>query len=164
MDLPSLHLSRTAIAVVALILAPAAPQLAAAPAANQSPADYCRMVGTDDELRKPPASLADALHRLFNVSGPEALQSSYYRCMGAAVMLCNVGANIPCGKANTSTDLPGARDWCRGNPNSDFIPMAATGHDTIYEWRCAGGKPVIARKFHNVDDRGFVADAWMPLP
>jgi hypothetical protein len=79
-------------------------------------------------------------------------------------MLCNVGANIPCGKANTSTDLPGAKDWCRKNPDSDFIPMAATGHDTIYEWRCERGKAVIARKFHAVDDRGFVADAWMRLP
>jgi hypothetical protein len=155
---------RLGAAVAVVALTPAVPPLAAAPAANQSPVDYCRGVGNDDELRKPPASLAGALHSLFNVSGPEALQTSYYRCMGGAVMLCNIGANIPCGKANTSTNLPGAREWCRGNPNSDFIPMAATGHDTIYEWRCASGKAVISRKFHNVDERGFVADAWMRLP
>jgi hypothetical protein len=163
MTLRHWRISCAMAAAAIFALMPAVPQLAAAPAANQSPVDYCRTVGNDDALRKPPASLAEALHSLFKVSGPEALQSSYYRCMGGAVMLCNVGANIPCGKANTSTNLPGAREWCRKNPNSDFIPMAATGHDTIYEWSCKDGKPV-TRKFHNVDDRGFVADAWMKLP
>jgi hypothetical protein len=155
---------RFGAAVTIAALTPAVPQLLAAPAPNQSPADYCHMAGNDDALRKPPASLADALHRLFDIDGREALKTSYYRCMGGTVMLCNVGANIPCGKANKSKDLPGARDWCRENPNSDFIPMAATGHDTIYEWRCDGRKAVIARQFHEVDERGFVADAWMRLP
>ncbi|MGC2050146.1 MAG: hypothetical protein WA636_01490, partial [Methylovirgula sp.] len=71
------------------------------------------------------------------------------------VLLCTIGANLPCGKANTSTELPGVNDWCRQNPNSDFIPMAVTGHDTIYEWHCAGTVAKPGKKIGAVGARGF---------
>ena len=54
-------------------------------------------------------------------------------------MLCNEGANLPCGKANIRRSLPGATAWCKEKPNSSFIPMVATGHDTIYTWHCVNG-------------------------
>ena len=53
------------------------------------------------------------------------------------------GANLPCGKMNTARDNQGADDYCRANPDVDVVPAFATGHDTIYSYRCAGGRPVI---------------------
>lgn len=38
--------------------------------------------------------------------------------------------------------------------------MAATGHDTIYEWTCPGNKAVISKQIETVDPRGFITDNW----
>ncbi len=64
-------------------------------------------------------------------------------------MACTVGANLNCGKADTRRDLPGATAWCRENPDSDFIPMFATGHETIYDWRCTKGQAVRRQQARN---------------
>ncbi len=132
--------------------------------AAASPRAYCAKAVNDDRVRPAPASLRAAIKRLFNVSGAYALQTTSYRCAGGKVMLCNVGANLPCDKANLSKSLPGAAAWCKDNPNSDFIPMAATGHDTIYNWRCANGSAVAGAPMSKVDARGFFVDDWTPLP
>jgi hypothetical protein len=139
-------------------------RLAAEPAADRAPVEYCRSIGTDDTLRPPPPELAQALRRAFGVAGAYARETSFYRCDRGAVMLCTVGANLVCGKANTSTRLPAANVWCRENPNSDFIPLAVTGHDTIYEWICDGAKAVPKRKSSTVDERGFISENWKKLP
>ena len=78
-------------------------------------------------------------------------------------MACTVGANLNCGKADMRRALPGAAAYCRENPDSTFIPMFATGHDTIYDWRCAGGKAVAGKMLLSVDPQGFVAGNWKPL-
>jgi hypothetical protein len=54
--------------------------------------------------------------------------------------------------------------WCRDNSNAEFIPAVATGHDTIYVWRCHSGTPRVVRQTLHVDPRGFVAEYWQPLP
>jgi len=131
--------------------------------AQESPHAYCARVGNDDRLRTPPASLEGALKRLFNISGKYALESSYYRCADGKVMLCTVGANLPCGKADMSTMLPQADAWCRDNPNSTFIPMAVTGHDTPYNWRCAGRKAKAGAPVAKIDAKGFFVDNWKEL-
>ncbi|MGH6818266.1 MAG: hypothetical protein ACREC1_05780 [Methylovirgula sp.] len=132
-------------------------------ATNTTPQRYCAHVGNDDTLRPAPAALAGAIHRLFHISGKYALETTQYRCAGGKVLLCAIGANLPCGKANTSTELPGANDWCRQNPNSDFIPMFVTGHDTIYEWHCAGDLAKPGKKIGSVDARGFFQEYWKEL-
>jgi len=144
----------------ALVIFSAPGLCAAAPEKNETPRHYCARVGNDDLLRSPPSSLASAIRRLFKASGTYALETTYYRCAGGDLLLCNVGANLPCGKANRSTTLPAATDWCQSNPNSDFIPMAVTGHDTLYVWRCIGviAKPV--GKIGEVDKRGFFTRYW----
>ena len=78
-------------------------------------------------------------------------------------MACTVGANLNCGKADTRRDLPGATAWCRENPDSDFIPMFATGHETIYDWRCTKGQAVAGNKLVTVDPEGFVAENWKEI-
>ena len=110
-----------------------------------APRAYCAKVVNDDRVRPVPSSLGPAIKRLFNIGGAYALQTTSYRCAD--------------GKS-----LPGATAWCKDNPNSDFIPMAATGHDTIYAWRCANGIAVTGASISQVDARGFFVDNWKRLP
>ncbi len=137
---------------------------AARASAAPAPQAYCAKVGDDDELRGAPHSLAPVIKQLFHISGAYAAQTTRYRCAGGKVMLCNEGANLPCGKANLSKHLPGATAWCKDNPTAGFIPMAATGHDTIYDWRCVTGVATPGAPVRKVDARGFFADYWQPLP
>lgn len=132
----------------------------AAPARHESPRAYCARVGNDDALRSPPPSLAPAIRRLFHIRGRYALAATYYRCAGGDVLVCWVGANLPCGKANTSKALPAATQWCETHANSDFIPMVVTGHDTLYSWRCIGGIAEPGRPTGELDARGFFAEYW----
>jgi hypothetical protein len=94
-----------------------------------------------------------------------AVDTTVFRCTQGHVMVCTIGANLPCGKANTSREPnPGMVQWCHDQPDADFIPAATTGHDTIYAWRCHNGAPRIAGQVLHVDPRGFVAEYWKPLP
>lgn len=135
-----------------------------APAARAaSPQEFCQAAGTDDALRPIPDSLVPAAVRLFGLSAmpTEAVRNgTYFRCFEGHVFVCNVGANLPCGKADTRSELAGANDWCMKNPDSDFIPMYVTGHDTIYGWRCKGTSAVTTGQVFHVDPRGFVAEMW----
>ncbi|WP_292528021.1 hypothetical protein [Methylocystis sp.] len=133
----------------------------------QDVAARCAKVGDDDKTKPIPAALVPQARQLFGFSRetPNAVirKGTSYRCMGGKTWLCNVGANLVCGKADASQSLPGAAAFCKDNPGSDMIPMAATGHDTIYEWKCVGPNAQIARKIVNVDSRGFIAENWKPL-
>ena len=94
-----------------------------------------------------------------------AMESTVFRCAGGHVLVCTVGANLPCGKANTSrAPNTGELQWCRDNPGSSFIPAVATGHDTIYQWQCQADKPQIVRQTLHVDPRGFIVEVWKKLP
>ena len=129
---------------------------------------YCRRAGTDDTVRAIPRSLVPAATRLFvcaRANPPVAWvrASTFFRCVAGRVLLCNVGANLPCGKANTSRHLAGAQAWCAGHPGSPFVPAYATGHDTIYRWRCSGSTAQAFGAPLRVDRRGFIAEFWKPL-
>jgi hypothetical protein len=128
-----------------------------------SPGEYCRQISTDDALRAVPASLVPVAVRLFQLDALPADQvqrSTYFRCANRHVLLCNLGANLPCGKADTRRDIPGADGWCADHAGSDFIPMYVTGHATIYQWRCDGPKAAITGTAFTVDDHGFIAQMW----
>jgi hypothetical protein len=131
--------------------------------ARGSPATLCRTLGTDDRLRPIPASLVSAAIRSFDLHTMSAVwvrRTTYFRCFERHVLICNLGANLPCGKADTSRDLPAADRWCAEHPGSDFIPIYVTGHDTIYRWRCAGKRAAAGGPALAVDRRGFVARYW----
>jgi hypothetical protein len=83
--------------------------------------------------------------------------------MDGEIWLCNYGANLVCGKANNSRSSAGAAEFCEQNPGSDSVPMAATGHATIYEWKCDGSQAVISSQIVTVDPRGFIAENWKRL-
>jgi hypothetical protein len=136
-----------------------------APAVAQTPAQLCRSSRTDDTTRPIPASSVPAVNRVFGTQLPVAVAvaTTVYRCLAGHVLVCTGGANLPCGKANTSRTSAGATEWCRGNPNADFVPAYATGHDTVYRWRCRDGAAVIVGQTSAVDARGFVAAYWKRL-
>ncbi len=123
----------------------------------------CRGVGTDDTLRAISSSLVPAAKRLFGLrmQSAQVQGATVFRCAEGRVLLCTWGADLPCGKANTQRRLPGAEAWCRDH--LDMIPTFATGSDTIYRWRCAGGVPEIVGQAADTDARGFVARYWKPL-
>ncbi|HTV35737.1 MAG TPA: hypothetical protein VMF12_04840 [Xanthobacteraceae bacterium] len=133
---------------------------AAAPAKDESPRAYCARVGTDDQVRTAPAGLAPDIRRLFHVDRHYAVGAGFFRCADGAVLVCWVGANLPCRKANTANELPAATQWCRTHEHAEFIPMAVTGHDTLYSWRCVGGKAVAGAPVGALDPRGFFAEYW----
>ncbi len=85
---------------------------------------------------------------------------AFVRCAGAKLVACVVGANLNCAKVNARRSLPGASAFCRANPDAQIIPMAATGHDTIYTWRCVGRRAVAAKPVVAVDPDGYDAGNW----
>ena len=135
---------------------------AAARAQTEAPAQYCKRVGTDDTLRAVPATLAAEVRRLFSLQMPDetVVRTSQFRCMAGDVMVCTAGANLPCGKAKTSRSLPAAAQYCREHPDSEVVPMVATGHDTIYHWRCSGTSAVAGEAVEPLDARGFFVRFW----
>ncbi len=127
----------------------------------------CALVTNDDRVRPIPITLVPPARQLFSFS--ESAPDKYiqkgtsFRCMAGKVWLCNTGANLVCGKADTSRISAGATDFCEQNPGSEVIPMAATGHGTAYEWTCQGKKAVISKQIETVDPRGFIAENWKQL-
>lgn len=105
---------------------------------------------------------------LKNTTEPEDMlkASTFWRCMDGQVMVCNAGANLPCeAKANSDkTPTHAMSDYCKDNPEVDFIPMAVTGHDTIYDWSCEQGVAKVGEQISKVDAAGFIANIWYALP
>lgn len=79
-------------------------------------------------------------------------------------LACLTGANLNCGKADTSRTNRGASWWCRHHPGAPFVPLFASGHASIYAWGCRGRRAVIARQVQRVDAQGYVAGAWRAIP
>jgi hypothetical protein len=134
-------------------------------APGQDPTKFCASIGSDDRVRPIPPGLVPESLRLFYLRpvDPEQVQrSTVYRCMDSAVWLCNYGANLVCAKADVSRVSRGAQRYCRENPGSEVVPMAATGHATIYSWECVGDKPRIKSSVM-LDRRGFIANQWKRL-
>lgn len=135
-------------------------------ACAQDVQSLCARMADDDRVRPIPAALVPEARRLFGTpDSPSAYirKSTSFRCMRGKVWLCNYGANLVCGKANASRTSAGATDFCKQNPGSDIVPMAATGHDTIYEWKCVGDEAHISRQIETVDPRGFITENWKQL-
>ena len=93
------------------------------------------------------------------------MKTTIWRCMDNQVYACNFGANLPCdSKANTDkTPSPAMDDFCKANPEADFIPMSVTGHDTIYSWHCVKDAPEVLDQIETVDAAGYLAQIWYPI-
>jgi hypothetical protein len=156
------RLNRLVLAALAMLTA-----WPTAPARAETPVAFCARVVNDDSPRPIPQSLvAPAAAALGATMPPDlAVKTTVFRCANGRVLVCMVGANLVCGRANISrAPGRGQTDWCREHPNDAFIPAVATGHDTIYAWRCQDGVPRIDRQTLDVDARGFVVQNWPALP
>ena len=90
-----------------------------------------------------------------------APQRYFWRCMDGAVYVCDIGANIPCdAKADLAKRNLGAENYCRENLGAELVPAYATGHASIYSWRCSAGRAVRGKQLFKVDVRGFQTDFW----
>ncbi len=152
------------------------PGLTAAAGTFTDPFAYCKAAGTTDkpDSRYTGAPIPDQIISGFKkAAGLEGStepmdvlrQSTIWRCMGGKVYACNFGANLPCdSKGNSNkTPTPPMEDYCRANPNSDFIPMSATGHDTIYSWHCINDKAQLLEQTGQLDAQGYLAQIWYPI-
>ena len=149
-----------------VFLAGAAPLALTTAARAQDLAAHCAAVGYDDRIKPIPTALVLAAHQALGMGPNEpdtALEAgTVYRCMGGEVWLCNHGANLTCAKGDVRRVSQGAAAWCKDHPGSVVVPMAATGHDTIYTWACVGSEPRVTQA-EKLDPRGFIANQWRPL-
>lgn len=133
----------------------------------QSSSAVCSQIGTDDTLRPLPEELVSAARRLFDLDASHSASyvraSTSFRCEQGKTWLCYVGANLNCGKAETSRSMPAAEEYCRDNPGALGIPMYVTGHATVYDWSCDGGRAKAGEQTVATDKRGFIADNWKRL-
>jgi hypothetical protein len=88
---------------------------------------------------------------------------AHIRCMDGRLLACFTGANLPCEKMNAARDNKGAEAFCQANPDAPVVPAFATGHDTIYSYRCVGRRAEIAGTTFPPDARGFAATLWAPV-
>jgi hypothetical protein len=140
-------------ALIVIAVAPAQPAAAAEP--------YCpnRAHATPGEV---PADLRPAFATTFQLDATS--EGAFVRCVGRKVMGCYTGANLNCFKADRRRALPEATAWCHDHPGSQAIPMAATGHATIYDWSCEGRRAVTGKITAAVDPQGYEADNWKEIP
>ncbi len=136
---------------------------AAWPAFAAGGVGYCAAGAGRQSAAPVPKELQSAVAKAFGISVDQARHAKV-RCAGGRLMACWVGANLDCGKANVHRRLVGASAWCRDHPGSESIPMVATGHDTIYDWRCEGRRAVAGKPNRALDARGYIVDNWKRLP
>ncbi len=72
---------------------------------------------------------------------------------------CPANSKASTDKTPTSTEA----DYCKSNPNSDFIPAVVTGHNTIYAWRCNQGAPAIDKQVFHVDSQDYIQEIWYQI-
>jgi hypothetical protein len=148
-----------------------------APKTYSDPFAYCAAVGQIDtpDARYTGPKMSDTLFKDYltaakldsNMDYPDQFkQMTVWRCMDGKVYACNFGANIPCdSKANTDkTPTQAMVDFCKANPDVDFIPMAVTGHNVIFSWRCKGDVPEPGDPIDTVDAAGYQSSFWVALP
>jgi hypothetical protein len=141
--------------------------LSIAQALAETPSGACARLGAEETPRPIPASLVPAVNAVFGTSMPlpVAIATTVFRCAEGHVLVCTIGANLPCGSANTSRAPEyGVTAWCHDHPNAAVVPAVATGRDTIFAWRCRNGLPRIDRQVYTVDAHGFVTRYWRILP
>lgn len=144
-------------------------------ATYKDPFAYCAAVGTIDSPDsryvgpKMPEAIVIGLKNAFGApqgAPPDVFErGTYWRCMNGKVYACNVGANLPCTEKADTSRVPnqGMKEWCKSNPDSDFIPAYASGRSTIYEWKCKGGEPEIFKQINKPDTAGYISNIWYEI-
>jgi hypothetical protein len=137
----------------------------AAPAFAQTytdPIPYCMAVKTIDkpDPRYVGPKLPFWMAKQLNLN-PDMGKMMEWRCADGAVLACKYGANIPCDARAVTNQKPtqAISDYCRDNPDSQFVPMVVTGHNTSVSWACHGPRPVVLSSAP-VDAQGYQSSYW----
>jgi len=150
-----------------------APTGDAAAGSSEELHQLCRRLRNDDTLREYSPALRAGTIAAFKRLAPNAQgvpaddelkTQAIFRCMGGKVLVCFVGANLPCAKMNAARDNPGANRFCRENPNDDDVPAVAAGHDAVYSYRCRNGRAETTGELWKLDERGFAKTLWAEVP
>ena len=141
----------------------------------ENPFEYCNAVGTVDTPgaeytgAKVPDVITQRLRKDMGVSDtmPKDMfdDGTYWRCMDGSVYACNVGNNLPCEDRANVSKLPndGMLNYCGENPDSEIIPMYASGRTTVFEWKCDNGTPEIVKQIAETDKAGYLTDIWYKI-
>jgi hypothetical protein len=167
--------STSAVVTLAVLLCcvPFARSQARAAAAGEGLFQHCARVRDDDRLRNYDPTLREptirAFKKMFPDAGKEPDASSFetqahYRCVAGKVMVCFIGANLPCGKISTARDNPGADAFCRNAADGVSVAAYATGHESAYSFKCQAGRAVADQQIWKLDRRGFATKIWTALP
>jgi hypothetical protein len=141
-------------------------------AAEEGPAAGCAQTRDDDTVRPYDPSIHAGLLRAYVHLFPQARMppneqdfqaGAHIRCMDGRLWACFTGANLPCDKLNMARDNRGAEAFCQTNLDAPVVPAFATGHDTIYSYRCVAGRAEITGTTFALDARGFAATLWTPV-
>lgn len=132
-------------------------------ASYQDARAYCQAVRTIDEPAPPyhgPA-MPDWIVKAVESDDPDSVE---WRCADGAVLACLAAYPAACAQMSTSrTPHPAMPEFCRQNPNAEYIPRAGGGGEySVYLWRCVGRTPVIVPTGSDtgLDARGFRRDDW----
>ena len=139
------------------------------------PVAYCECAGTIDapdaryKGEKIPAAMMGKIRKTMDLA-PDVPDyyitlSTFWRCMDKKVYICMTGANLPCQEKADTGRSPSEpmKEFCRDNPDSDFIPATVTGRSTVYDWKCSGSQPAISKQVSFPDKKGFLSDIWYEL-
>jgi len=143
-------------------------------AAYTDPFAYCAAVGTVDKADERytgdalPDSVVEVMLQRGIVSADapfEFQRNAVWRCMDGDLMVCHFGANLPCAEKADTSQTPSAdmEAFCKENRNAEVIPAAVTGRATVYEWKCADGKPAVVKQVFTSDTQGYLAESWYNL-
>lgn len=119
----------------------------------------CSGRGTSDEVQPIPGVLASFANTLF---GEGSAEETVYRCVNDTVYMCRMCNGSCCDKLDANRNIPSVDQYCREHPNSSFVPLAFSGHNSKFSWACAGRRAVV-NHVERTDQRGFRADSWMPV-
>lgn len=126
-------------------------------------ANICQSRPASDAFLPLPALLTPNVKKAFDLHGmePTEIQNlTVTRCMDGHIYACFAGANLPCGKADISTNRPAITAWCKENPSVDSVPFYVSGHDTAYNWHCTAGQARIEPPSAALDANGFFKAYW----
>lgn len=154
---PSIKCVRSLLLLIIL-----SPALSGVAQTFTDPVPYCRAVGTIDkpDARYSGPKLPGWMAKKLNLK-PDQGKMMEWRCANGMVLACVYGANLPCGSKAVTSQKPTQAiiDYCRQNPDSQFVPMVVTGHETTVSWACHGPRPAVLSSMP-VDSQGYARAHW----
>ena len=138
------------------------------------PWDYCQAVGTIDTPgpeytgTNPPEVIKKEVLRALAISESDGTAHNVvWRCVDGQVFGCDSSMYQTClTSMNLSTTPPetAVNECAKAEMDNITLPGAVVGNDTPYEWTCQGGKPVITGQGVTIDEQGYNALIWYPVP